>query len=170
MNKKGIDVKYTTKISAIISAVILAQASSVSAGEPVSIKGMTRDNLLSYYEGVAKVAETAGHSNYIVYQQPSSDDLVMYYAAGALNPVISSMKLPKGNHYLESYKDGVLQAAQIAALGRDIFCISPQQTLTGGDVVASVDSKFDGVFDSEHIGVLVVGAWEALSEKYPCNK
>ncbi|WP_415897347.1 hypothetical protein [Neptuniibacter sp. QD57_21] len=161
--------KFTMKIRALFGVFILSQAVVLSAEEPVSVNGMTSDSLLSFYEGVAKVAETAGTSNYLTHRRMSSDDLVMFHAAGALNPVFSVMKLPRGNQYFEDYKQGVFQAAQIAALGRDSFCVSPQQTLSSNDIVSAVDSKFDGAFDSEHIGVLIVGAWEALSEKYPCD-
>jgi hypothetical protein len=45
----------------------------------------------------------------------------------------------------------------------------PSQNLGGADVEHAINKKFEGAFERKHLGVLVVGAMEELSGRYPCD-
>lgn len=93
----------------------------------------------------------------------------MFLVSNALNPVSSVIELPPGDGQLSFFKEGAVNAAQLYGVSSKKSCLSPSTSLNREDVKEAINSKFDGEFDAEYLGILVVGALEAFSEKYPCN-
>ena len=154
----------------LFGIVIFLQAYSVSAGNTVTVTGVSPEYLTAYYEGVAKVAEATSKIQFLFRKRnQNSNDIAVFLAGNSLNPIASVIGLPDSNEKLSGFEEGVLQAAQLYGIDQKSPCMSPSQTLSRTDVENAINKKFEGVFERKHLGVLVVGALEELSERYPCN-
>lgn len=139
-----------------------------AAGGSVSINGIPNDKLDAYYAGVAKVYESSAKLNFISNGGVNDDDLAVFHASSALNPVSSILQLLQVNDGLKFYQDGVFETANVSSASPYKSCIPPSKVITRDDIAVAINAKFEGSFDYEKIGILIVGVFEFFSEKYPC--
>lgn len=154
----------------VLALVLFLQVYFVHADKIVTVTGISSEYLDAYYEGVAKVVEAAAKIQFVSnVKNKNSNDMAVFLAGNALNPIASIIGLPNSDDKLKAYKEGVVQAAQVYSIGRKQPCMSPSSSLNRKDVEKAINMKFEGPFENEHLGVLVVGALEAFSEQYPCD-
>lgn len=155
-----------TKSLALLSMFIFNQAMAV---ENVSIKGLSKDGLDSFYAGAAKAFESHGKLNYSKANSLSYEEKAVLNISSVLAPLNSFLEIKDVAMFKEGAVLTSVSLAQEDKLGtfKDI-CIKTGVILTHDDIAKAVNEVMEGEFERKHIEVLVMGAREILGEKYSC--
>jgi hypothetical protein len=163
---QGVTMLLGVKNFAVLSLFIFTQA---IAEEEVTVKGLSKDSLGSFYEGVAKTLENHGKRNYEKVNSLGYEEKSLLNFKNIMSP-INSLSTIKD---FEMFRKGALLTSISLAsedkLGsfKDI-CLKVGTDLSGDDIEKAVNQVIEGEFKIEYLDFLILGAREKIGEKFTC--
>lgn len=149
-------------------SVLFSQVNIFVFSDPVTVNGVSSDFLDSYYEGVARVFESAGNLEYLdSNSRLNTPEMSEFLFTNSIWPVVVLATLSEPD--FEAYKAGAMVAANTYSIGAMKACIPLSAVINRAVIQEAINEKFTGQFPAENLGILVIGALDSLRDQYPCR-
>jgi hypothetical protein len=155
----------------LIAIVLMALSISAISAEMVNIKGTSKKELESIYQGAASVFTAVGKRNYFKRNQLDEEELLLLNFTSVMEPInrassdIQSFKL---------FKAGALQASIVMTQEDKLgtfkeYCLKVGAKLSLKDIEQAANKYAEGEFSMDDLIFVLMGVKEVLGEQYPCK-